>query len=79
MNLTRLFIGGHRELRRPTNVVDESLMRRIEEARDRLRLEGKEVRPVRTVGEREARPLPTSIPRTVGSAARRLDEERVSA
>ena len=72
MNLTRLFIGGHREIRRPIHVVDESLMRRIEEARERLRREGKEVRPVRTLGERQARAVPSVIPSTMGNTARRL-------
>ena len=47
ITMTRLFIGGHRELRRPMNVVDESLMKRIEDARRRLRLEGKDVKPLR--------------------------------
>ncbi len=49
----RLFIGGYRELRRPVNVVDESLMARIEAARRRLQLEGKDIKPVRTVRELE--------------------------
>lgn len=49
MQMPRLFIGGYRELKRPVNVVDESLMARIEEARRRLQLEGKEIKPVRTV------------------------------
>jgi hypothetical protein len=38
-----MFIGGYQELRRPVNVVDESLMTRIEEAREQLRLQGKDV------------------------------------
>jgi len=45
--MPRLFVGGYRELRRPVYDVDESLMRRIEEARRRLRLEGVDVKPVR--------------------------------
>lgn len=49
MPMPRLFIGGHRELRRPVNIVDESLMARIEEARHRLELEGKDIKPVRFV------------------------------
>lgn len=52
----RLFIGGYRELRRPVNVVDESLMARIEAARRRLQLEGKDIKPVRFVRQR-SRPL----------------------
>lgn len=53
--MPRLFIGGHRELRRPENIVDESLMARIEEARRRLSLEGKDVKPVLTAPEPERR------------------------
>ena len=43
MDLRKLFIGGYQELRRPINVVDESLMTRIEAAREQLRLQGKQV------------------------------------
>ncbi|HEX5050121.1 MAG TPA: hypothetical protein VFX89_23615 [Gammaproteobacteria bacterium] len=43
MDLRKLFIGGYQELRRPVNVVDESLMTRIEEARKQLALQGKDV------------------------------------
>lgn len=43
MDLRKLFIGGYQEIRRPVNVVDESLMTRIEEAREQLRLQGKDV------------------------------------
>ena len=43
----RLFIGGHREIRRPENVVDEALMQRLEDVRSRLRLKGKDVKPLR--------------------------------
>lgn len=50
MSFRRLFIGGYRELRRPVNVIDESLMRRMEQARERLLREGKEARPVRIAG-----------------------------
>lgn len=49
----RLFIGKHRELRRPENVVDESLIARMEEARRRLKIEGKDIKPVLTVRERQ--------------------------
>lgn len=44
--IPRLFIGGHRELRRPQNHVDQALMERLEEARQRLRLEGRDVKPL---------------------------------
>jgi len=47
--IPRLFIGGHRELRRPENDVDQSLMERIEEARERLRREGRDIKPLRSV------------------------------
>jgi hypothetical protein len=43
VDLRKLFIGGYQELRRPVNVVDESLMTRIEEARKQLALQGKDV------------------------------------
>jgi hypothetical protein len=43
VDLRRMFIGGYQEIRRPVNVVDESLMTRIEEAREQLRLQGKDV------------------------------------
>ena len=46
MDLRRLFVGGYQELRRPTNVVDESLISRIDKARERLRLQGKDVTAV---------------------------------
>ncbi len=42
----RLFIGGYRELRRPENPVDQALMERLAEARQRLRLEGRDVKPL---------------------------------
>lgn len=44
--IPRLFIGGHRELRRPENPIDQALMERLEEARQRLRLEGRDVKPL---------------------------------
>jgi len=43
VDLRKLFIGGYQELRRPVNVVDESLMTRIVAAREQLRLQGKQV------------------------------------
>lgn len=46
MDLRKLFIGGYQEIRRPVNVVDESLMTRIDEARKQLRLQGKDVTAV---------------------------------
>lgn len=54
--IPRLFIGGHRELRRPENNVDQSLMERLEEARERLRREGRDIKPLMSVrtGRHEA-------------------------
>jgi len=63
MFLGRLFIGGYREIRRPVHIVDETLMRRIEQARERLRIEGKEIRPVREL--KATRTLPKPHPRVL--------------
>lgn len=49
----RLFIRGHRELKRPANAVDHSLMKRIEDAKRRLSLEGKDIKPI--LGVRQGR------------------------
>ncbi|HET8697791.1 MAG TPA: hypothetical protein VFO94_09915 [Gammaproteobacteria bacterium] len=57
MDLRRLFIGGYQELRRPVNVVDESLMTRIERAREQLRLQGKDV-----IAVLQTVPKPTQVP-----------------
>jgi hypothetical protein len=54
----RLFVGKHQELRRPMNVVDDALMKRIEAARQRLLLEGKQVKPIRTANQPERPMLP---------------------
>lgn len=45
--IPRLLLGGHRELKRPANVVDEALMQRIEEVRQDLRIKGIDVKPLR--------------------------------
>jgi hypothetical protein len=58
MPLRRLFVGGYQELRRPVHAVDESLMKRIEQAREHLRLQGKDVVPVRGL----PRPAPAPMP-----------------
>jgi hypothetical protein len=59
MDFRRLFVGGYQELRRPTNAIDESLMARIEKAREHLRLKGKDVTAVlgRTPERRKAVPV----------------------
>lgn len=46
MKLSKLFIGGHRELKRPVNQVNEGLLQRMEEASRELRSRGKEITPV---------------------------------
>jgi hypothetical protein len=56
--MPRLFVGKHRELRRPMNVVDEALMKRIEDAREQLIREGKQVKPIRTSNHPERPPVP---------------------
>jgi hypothetical protein len=56
--MPRLFVGKHQELRRPMNVVDEALMKRIEAARQRLLSEGKQVKPIRTANQPERPQLP---------------------
>ncbi|HEY8519999.1 MAG TPA: hypothetical protein VIN61_07970 [Gammaproteobacteria bacterium] len=80
--IPRLFVGGYRELRRPVNEVDEALMRRIEEAHRRLRLAGKDIKPVRRAayavsrsgrGTAAVRPSHDPVLR-VGSAAEPLNE-----
>jgi hypothetical protein len=58
MSLRRLLVGGHHELRRPVNAVDESLMRRIEEAREQLRRQGKEIVPVLGAVRPASKPMP---------------------
>jgi hypothetical protein len=52
VRLFQLFNNGQRELRRPTNVVSETLMVRIDRARDQLQREGKDV--VAVLGKRPA-------------------------
>ena len=47
MKRLRLFVGGYRELKRPSIPVDASLMQRIEEAR--ARLINHEIKPVLNV------------------------------
>ena len=56
MDLRKLFIGGYQEIRRPVNVVDESLMTRIEEARHQLQLQGKDV-----IAVLQSAPKPTHV------------------
>lgn len=46
MKISKLFIGGYQELKRPINVIDDSLVKRMEEAGRRLRSEGKEIPPL---------------------------------
>ena len=67
MKLGKLFIGGFQEIKRPVNVVDDGLVRRLEEVRQRLRSEGKEVTPVIGRRPKDIR-LPTGIVSLLGSA-----------
>lgn len=46
MKLSKLFIGGHKEIKRPVNQVNEGLMQRLEEASRGLRSRGKEITAV---------------------------------
>jgi hypothetical protein len=46
MNFSKLFISGHKEIKRPMNPVDDGLLQRMEEASRRLRARGKEVKAV---------------------------------
>jgi hypothetical protein len=80
MDLRRLFVGAYQELRRPTNAVDESLMTRIEKARQHLRLQGKDVTAV--LGPRPERPKPTplyALKRAASPASGTFGSDRKSA
>src|SRR5690606_21556767 len=59
----RLFIGGYRELRRPENPVDQALMERLAEARQRLRLEWRYVKPLPVLLTFSAEPGTRESPR----------------
>ena len=49
MRLNRVFIGKYEPIRRPINAVDDSLISRIEKARQDLKARGKSVVPVREI------------------------------
>ena len=49
MRLNRVFIGKYEPIRRPINAVDDSLIVRIEKARQDLKARGKGVVPVRDI------------------------------
>jgi hypothetical protein len=49
MRLNRLFIGKYEPIRRPINSVDDSLVGRIQKARQDLTARGKDVVPVREI------------------------------
>jgi hypothetical protein len=61
MKIKKLFIGGYHEIKRPINVVDNSLIRRMDEVGRRLRSEGKDLTPVIGPRHKPARPAPTGI------------------
>ena len=62
-----MFIGGYQEIRRPVNVVDESLMTRIEEARKQLQLQGKDVIAVLQSVPERPKPEHVDSPRQAAS------------
>ena len=49
MRLNRMFIGKYEPIRRPTNAVDDSLIGRIQKARQALTARGKDVVSVREI------------------------------
>jgi hypothetical protein len=49
MRLNRMFIGKYEPIRRPINIVDDSLIGRIEKARQDLKARGIGVVPVREI------------------------------
>ena|SRR5690606_38166956 len=75
MKLSKLFIGGHKELKRPVNLVDDGLLKRMEEASRKLRLRGKEVTPV--MGPRAAALAAT--PQPLRAVSRTQADERLVA
>ena len=76
MQLRRLFVGGYQELRRPVHAVDESLMRRIEQAREDLRLQGKDVVAVRGVTTPAPKPMPSYMQAGAHAPSRAADGRR---
>ena len=68
MQLRRLFIGGYQEIRRPINVVDESLMTRIEKAKEELQLQGKDVIAVLGPSPEPQRELPVFARQGLGAS-----------
>jgi hypothetical protein len=68
MKLKKLFIGGYHEIKRPINVVDDSLVRRMEETGRRLRSEGKDLTPVIGPRHKRVRPAPAGIMTILRSA-----------
>ena len=60
MKLSKLFISGHKEIKRPVNKVNDGLLQRMEEASRKLRSRGKEVTAVmkpKTAAAVEPQPL----------------------
>ena len=71
MRLTRMFIGKYEPIRRPINAVDDSLIGRIQKARQDLTARGKDVVSVREVRRSSPNALPfmsTSKPRPISLA-----------
>ena len=56
MRLNRVFIGKYEPIRRPINAVDDSLIGRIEKARQDLTATGKDVVSVREIQRSSPKP-----------------------
>ncbi len=76
MQLRRLFVGGYQELRRPVHTVDQSLMERIERAREDLRLQGKDVVAVLGAPPASAKPMPDYVQRRANRPQQAADSAR---
>jgi hypothetical protein len=59
MRLNRVFIGKYEPIRRPHNVVDASLLGRIQQAKQDLMARGKDVVSVREIQRSSPPALPT--------------------
>jgi hypothetical protein len=75
MKLSKLFIGGHKELKRPMNQVDNGLLKRMEEASRKLRLQGKEVTAV--MGPKAT--APAAAPQPLRAVSRTPADDRIVA
>ena len=76
MKLSKLFIGGHKELKRPVNQVDNGLLKRMEDASRRLQLRGKEITAVMSP---KAAVLAAAAPQPLRAVSRTQADERLVA